>query len=346
MLTYVPRTESDRDGRPSYRPFRAEVVRVVELSPCFRRVTFTGPDFGDFGTAGLDQRIKLVLPHADGSFGDCGWDDPAVLSDGTWYERWRMLPAEAQNPIRTYTVRAIRSAERELDVDFVVHTAPDAAGRDATEAADGAAPAAHPPLDGAATGTADGPAAAWLAGARAGDELIIVGPDDRSRDYALGLDWRPGEAIDYLLAGDETAAPAICAILESLPAGTRAHAFIEVPCSDDAQPVQTAAEGSVTWLARDEGGVLQDAVRGWLDTHREAIAPALADGAQELADIDVDVDMLWDSPVDVHGRFYAWLAGESAAIKALRRLLVSEVGVDRRKVAFMGYWRRGKAEGS
>lgn len=321
MLTYVPRTESDRDGRPSYRPFRAEVVRVVELSPCFRRVTFTGPDFGDFGTAGLDQRIKLVLPHADGSIGDCGWDDPAVLSDGTWYERWRMLPAEAQNPIRTYTVRAIRSAERELDVDFVVHT-----------------DSAHP--------EADGPAAAWLVGARAGDELIIVGPDDRSRDYALGLDWRPGEAIDYLLAGDETAAPAICAILESLPAGTRAHAFIEVPCSDDAQPVQTAAEGSVTWLARDEGGVLQDAVRGWLDTHREAIAPALADGAQELADIDVDVDMLWDSPVDVHGRFYAWLAGESAAIKALRRLLVSEVGVDRRKVAFMGYWRRGKAEGS
>ncbi|MBF4572101.1 siderophore-interacting protein [Herbiconiux sp. VKM Ac-1786] len=321
MLTYVPRAESDRDGRPSYRPFRAEVVRIVELSPCFRRVTFTGPDFGDFGTAGLDQRIKLVLPHADGSYGDCGWDDPEVLTDGTWYERWRTLPEAARNPIRTYTVRAIRPAERELDVDFVVHT-----------------DAAHP--------GADGPAAAWLAGASAGDELIIVGPDDRSRDYALGLDWRPGEAIDYLLAGDETAAPAICAILESLPAGTRAHAFIEVPCSADEQPVETAAEGSVTWIARDRGGRLQDAVRGWLDTHREAIAPALAAGVQELAEIDVDVDMLWDSPVDVHGRFYAWLAGESATIKGLRRLLVSEVGVDRRKVAFMGYWRLGKAEGS
>ncbi|MCS5716022.1 siderophore-interacting protein [Herbiconiux sp. CPCC 205716] len=344
MLTYVPRTRSDRDGRPSYRPFRAEVVRIVELSPCFRRVTFTGPDFGDFGTAGLDQRIKLVLPNADGGIGDCGWDDPAVLADGSWYERWRTLPEEARNPIRTYTVRAIRPGERELDVDFVVHTKAGHPGADGP-GADGPG-AERPAADGPGTASVDGPAAVWLAGARAGDELIIVGPDDRSSDYDLGLDWRPGEAIDYLLAGDETAAPAICAILESLPAGTRAHAFIEVPCSADAQPVQTAAEGSITWLARDEGGVLQDAVRGWLDTHREAIAPALASDVQELADIDVDVDMLWDSPVDVHGRFYAWLAGESAAIKSLRRLLVSEVGVDRRKVAFMGYWRRGKAEGS
>ena len=32
-------------------------------------------------------------------------------------------------------------------------------------------------------------------------------------------------------------------------------------------------------------------------------------------------------------------------IKLLRRHLVSDLGIDRRSVAFMGYWRRGKAEG-
>ncbi|MGD8193488.1 siderophore-interacting protein [Herbiconiux sp. P18] len=342
MLTYVPRTESERDSRPSYRPFLARVVRIQQLSPCFRRVTFSGPEFDSFGTAGLDQRIKIVLPHADGSYGDCGWHDPEVLAAGTWYQRWRELPDAERNPFRTYTVRALRPAERELDVDFVVHDAPDAAGTHA--------PGDHTAAHSAETPAGDsaehaGPAAAWLARAAVGDELVIVGPDDLSADYRLGLDWHPGEAVDYLLAGDETAAPAICAILESLPAGTRAHAFIEVPCADDAQPVQTAADGSVTWVARDQGGVLQHEVRRWLDSHREAIAPALSPTAQELAEIDVDVEMLWDSPVDVHGRFYAWLAGESAAIKSLRRLLVSEVGVDRRKVAFMGYWRQGKAEG-
>jgi NADPH-dependent ferric siderophore reductase len=319
MLTYAASSETVRDERPSYRPYRATVVRIVQVSPSFKRVTFTGEEFETFGTAGLDQRIKVVLPHADGGYGECGWFDPEVLAAGTWYQRWRELDETERNPFRTYTVRAIRQAERELDVDFVVHDE----GHDA--------PA--------------GPAAAWLDGAKEGDEIVIVGPDDRSVDYRLGLDWRPGDAIDYLLAGDETAAPAICSILESLPAGTRAHAFIEVPHPDDAAVVDCAGDLSITWLARSEGGpTLLEAVRAWTDEHGDRIAPALADAAQELDDIDVDVEMLWDSPEDASGRFYAWLAGESACIKSLRRLLVSEVGVDRHRVAFMGYWRHGKAE--
>jgi NADPH-dependent ferric siderophore reductase len=42
--------------------------------------------------------------------------------------------------------------------------------------------------------------------------------------------------------------------------------------------------------------------------------------------------------------FYAWIAGEAAVIKDVRRYLVREVGIDRKQVAFMGYWRQGKAE--
>ncbi|MDO9395204.1 MAG: siderophore-interacting protein [Herbiconiux sp.] len=325
MLTYAARTDADRTARPSYRPFRAELRRIVELSPSYRRLTFTGPDFGRFGTAGLDQRIKIVLPFADGSYADIGWFDDEILEAGTWYQVWRDLPDDERNPFRTYTVRAIRPATAdtpvELDVDFVVHAAAD--------------------------GHAEGPASAWLETAAVGDEIVIVGPDDLSSDYRLGLDWHPGEAVDYLLAGDETAAPAIASILESLPAGTRAQAFIEVPHAADRMPIETAADASVTWLARDDEShpSLPDAVRDWVHTHRDRIAPALATEAQDLADIDVDVEMLWDSPEAVAGRFYAWLAGESACIKQMRRLLVSEIGVDRHRVAFMGYWRLGKAEG-
>jgi NADPH-dependent ferric siderophore reductase len=146
------------------------VARIVQVSPSFKRVTFTGEEFETFGTAGLDQRIKVVLPHADGGYGECGWFDPDVLAAGTWYQRWRELDETERNPFRTYTVRAIRQAERELDVDFVVHDE----GHDV--------PA--------------GPAAAWLAGAKEGDEIVIVGPDNLSVDYRLGLDWRPGDAID------------------------------------------------------------------------------------------------------------------------------------------------------
>ncbi|MGH3705756.1 MAG: SIP domain-containing protein, partial [Agromyces sp.] len=45
------------------------------------------------------------------------------------------------------------------------------------------------------------------------------------------------------------------------------------------------------------------------------------------------------------GGLYARLAGEATAITTLRRHLVKEIGVDRRRVAFMGYWKLGRAEG-
>ena len=43
---------------------------------------------------------------------------------------------------------------------------------------------------------------------------------------------------------------------------------------------------------------------------------------------------------------YAWLAGEAGVIRTLRRHLVAERGLDRRAVAFMGYWRLGHADGN
>ncbi|WP_349814885.1 SIP domain-containing protein [Curtobacterium sp. MCJR17_043] len=36
--------------------------------------------------------------------------------------------------------------------------------------------------------------------------------------------------------------------------------------------------------------------------------------------------------------------GEAGCVKELRRHLVRGVGLDRKQVAFMGYWRHGKAE--
>ncbi|MDF2575363.1 MAG: hypothetical protein K0S05_2275, partial [Agromyces sp.] len=55
---------------------------------------------------------------------------------------------------------------------------------------------------------------------------------------------------------------------------------------------------------------------------------------------------LWDVPEghSLDGDCYAWLAGEASAITTLRRFLVREAGLDRRQVAFMGYWRMGRAE--
>lgn len=330
MLTYVPERIFARDERPAYRPYRVTVRRLERLSAHFLRVTFTSDQLEFFGTDARDQRVKIVFPLPGVGFGDFGADDPRVALDGSWYSRLRELPEHERNLFRTYTVRGVRPADRELDVDFVVHPAPVDTG-------------SNQPI---------GPAASWIARVAVGDTVIIVGPDARSLDSAVGIDWHPGDAREVLLAGDETAAPAICAILEGLPPELRARAFIEVPDAGDALPLRRNAE-VVTWLPRGQaapGEVLEPAVRAWVAANRDVVAPALAAPAHaaaataDLLDIDVDVDLLWESPEDEHRGFYAWLAGEAGAIKSLRRFLVSETGIDRHAVAFMGYWRTGLAE--
>lgn len=311
-----PETDTESETEPvlraAYRPYRAAVSGVERLTPHFVRVSFEGEELAHFGTAGLDQRIKVVLPHADGTFSDFGQHEEA----GDWYDRWRALPDSARNAFRTYTVRAIDPAARMLTVDFVVH---DHAG----------------------------PAGTWAETAAAGQELIIVGPDQRSPFSAGGLDWHPGTASRVLLAGDETAAPAIGSILESLDASYEVDAFIEVPTTADVA-VYTCRPGfRVHWLARNDrahGAALTEAVTAWTARSTDVLARAAAPRRQHLDDIDVDRDLLWDSPEDAEGEFYAWIAGEAATVKQLRRMLVTGHGVDRKRVAFMGYWRLGQSE--
>ena len=319
MLALPEVDELVRDERPAFRPYAVEVAKLERLTPHFTRVTFTGPKVQFFGTDLLDQRIKIMFPLDGVGLSDIGADDEASIAAGEWYTRWRDLPDGIRNPIRTYTVRAVRQDVAEIDVDFVTH-------------GDG------------------GPAANWLSAARPGREVVIVGPDARSINSAAGIDWHPGTATEVLLAGDATAAPAICNILESLAPGIRARAFIQVDSLADALPVTTMADARVTWVATDEvrtngGRTLEHYVREWVGANRPAIAPALSSDRQVLEDIDVDLELLWDSPETVDGNsFYAWLAGESAMIKSLRRFLVTETGIDRTRVAFMGYWRDGKSE--
>nr|WP_223169365.1 siderophore-interacting protein [Microbacterium sp. MF43] len=177
--------------------------------------------------------------------------------------------------------------------------------------------------------------------------MVIVGPDQRSDFSRQGLDWHPGTARRVLLAGDETAAPGISGILEALDETYEVDAFIEVPTGADRLSLDVPDSFRVTWLARDDrehGAALTEAVAAWSAGAPDVLARAAAPRAQELADVDVDVELLWDSPEDSEGEFYAWMAGEAAMVKGLRRHLVQGCGVDRKRVAFMGYWRLGQSE--
>ncbi|MFJ2979580.1 MULTISPECIES: siderophore-interacting protein [unclassified Curtobacterium] len=293
-----------------YRVFSVRVAAVTSLTPHFVRVTLTGDALAEFSSVGLDQRIKIVLPIPGHGFTD--------LPDGEdWYGAWRALPDAVRNPLRTYTVRSFRPDARELDIDFVAHGD-------------------------------TGPASRWVSACRVGDELRIVGPAVPSSPAELptgAAEFDPGAANRILLAGDETAAPAICAILEALDVATVGHVFIEVPTDADRLPVSAPAGVEVRWIARNgasHGVRMTDQVHAWAST--VAAGPACGD-AGELADVDVDEQVLWDIPAGDEPRpVYAWIAGEAGCVKELRRHLVRGVGLDRKQVAFMGYWRHGKAE--
>ena len=316
MLTFAsPARVPERTDRPAYRPFRATVLRTRRLCPSFLSVTLGGPDLDLFGADGLDQRVKVVFPLADGTLARL--DDPRTVDEGTWYEQWRALPDDRRNPFRTYTVRRVRPWARELDIDLVVRGA-------------------------------CRPAALRLAGVQPGDDVVLVGPDARSIHSATGIAFHPGPARRVLLAGDETAAPAIAAILESLPAGRQAHAYVEVPDPDDRLPLALPEGARLTWLPRagaDVGTRLIPAVTAWAAASADLLLAAAAPVPQPLTEIDVDRELLWESQAEPPDEaFYAWLAGEAGVIRTLRRQRVGGHGVDRSRVAFMGYWRLGRAE--
>jgi NADPH-dependent ferric siderophore reductase len=299
---------------PAYRDFDATVAAVTTLSPHFVRVTFTGPDLELFGDTCLDQRIKVVLPLDQRTHADPFADLPRGED---WYAAWRALPAGRQNPFRTYTVRAVRPGRREVDVDLVRHGD-------------------------------SGPASAWAGRVEVGDRCVLIGPDRRGDSAFVGVEWRPGAATDVLLAGDETAVPAIGSILESLPGHTRGQAFLEVPTAEDVLSLQAPAGVEIRWLPRHTGAPDTAVPHGvrlvQALTSELTVGPAAPSGT-DPEQVDVDAGILWETPADEPGgTAFAWLAGEAVVIRTLRRHLVRDRGWDRRQVAFMGYWRAGRAE--
>ncbi|MGC4837748.1 siderophore-interacting protein [Micromonospora vinacea] len=290
-----------------WRVFAVTVRAVRRLSPSFTRVTFTGADLDRFADNGYDQRIKLALPLPG--------QRAATLPDGAdWYATWRTLPEHQRNPIRTYTVRAVRPHLAEVDVDLVLHGD-------------------------------SGPATRWARRASVGDEIALVGPDAGFDGNHGGVEFRQSTGATLLLAGDETAVPAISSICERLPLDARGIVVLEVPDAADVLPLVTPPGVGVRWLARGTDGHGSRLVPAVVAAAGELLAPGASTAAQPVPDVDVDTEILWEVPeVVASAPLYAWLAGEAGVIRHLRRHLVAERGLDRRAVAFMGYWRLGQAD--
>jgi NADPH-dependent ferric siderophore reductase len=246
-----------------------EVVRVLDLTPGMRRITLGGAQLRAFTSANGFPQPAFESP---------GFDDDIRLVFRYPGHAEPVLPVQKERGVdlprnprplsKVYTVRRWDAEAGELDVDVVKH--------------------------GIGVGTT------WAYRAQPGDRVHLYGPGT-SRAFPADADW-------LLVAGDDTAVPAIARLLDELPDGARAQVFIEV--ADAAHRLELPARPGVevTWLVRDDASLL-DAVKG---------------------------AGRWD------GRPFAWLAGEHTSVRDLRRHLVEDRGMPKEDIEFTGYWRRGE----
>lgn len=151
----------------------------------------------------------------------------------------------------------------------------------------------------------EGLAGPWAATVEPGATLSLMGP---------GGGYLPDPDADwYLFAGDLSSVPAIAASLEALSPDAVGVAFIEVEAADAILDLAAPAGVEVRWLVdRDHApGFLADAVRAFS----------------------------WRG-----GRVQVFTHGERESMKALRRVLFDERGLERSQVSLSGYWARGRTE--
>jgi NADPH-dependent ferric siderophore reductase len=195
------------------------------------------------------------------------------------------LPPAEQPVVRTLTVRRADPAAREIAIDVVVHGEHGAAGL-------------------------------WAATAEPGQPVYLMGP---SGAYA------PDPAADWhLLAGDETALPAISVALEALPANAIGQAFIEIAGPEDEIPL-TAPQGvRIDWIYR---GGRADLI-----------------GEDRAGDFAPLIEAVKSAPW-LPGQVHAFVHGEAQAVMHnLRPYIRKDREVDAKWASISGYWRRGRTE--
>lgn len=153
----------------------------------------------------------------------------------------------------------------------------------------------------------EGPASTWAAQAQVGQVLFLMGPGP---GYKLDL-----QADEQVLIGDDSALPAFETILARLPATARVRVLVEVPDAGEERALRSPASLDVQWVVRgadnrDAGKALERALRA-------------------------------SHPPSAQSRVY--LACEAAAMRRIRQLLTSELGLDRSQIVGRGYWKLGAA---
>jgi len=187
----------------------------------------------------------------------------------TWDANVFLLPSGERATIRTFTPRLFDSVANELSLDVVIHD----------------------------TGVASN----WARQAGTGDPAAVSGP---GRGYTIDR-----AAAGFVLAGDETAIPAIGQLLEALPNDRPVRVMIEVRHRAAQLRLSDHPLAKVDWLD---------------------LAPGAAPGAALLEAVAAAV---------IEPNTAVWAAGEAAAMQQIRRHLFDERDLPRAAVTARGYWK-------
>lgn len=263
------------DDTGSSTPIRRE-------PPRFRRVTVQR-------VHDLTPRLRRIVvggPELD------GFDEPDPASSvrlllpppgqdaivmPTWNGNEFVLPDGGRAPVRTFTPRHLERAEPdpaapELTVDIVVHEG--------------------------------GAASDWAASVVPGAETAVSGP---GRGYDVATD-----VSGYLLAGDETAIPAIGQLLEVIPDHIEVAAHVEIADPEARLELPEHPRAEVSWHVLTAGAEPGDAF------------VAAIERLEQIPDA-------------------VWVAGEAAAVQRVRTHLADERGRPRSTVTVRGYWKKGRS---
>jgi NADPH-dependent ferric siderophore reductase len=174
--------------------------------------------------------------------------------------------------MRTYTPRAWNPETAELTIDVFLH--------------------------------GDGPASAWARQVETGDQAGLSQPR---------ASYRPDPAAEWLvLAGDETAVPAISTIIEACAAAPMAYPVVLIESDGDDVDLGLPAGTGARFVTREAG------------QPGRALLAALAGVLPE-------------------GDGRVWAAGEAQSIRAIRGFLRDERAMTPASIVTRGYWKLGTA---